>query len=254
MSISFAIAHKPGRECRVSEMCAVIRAGATADDALAIDETPGHPHKWSKAQWDAAIRNRREYSVLLDDDLILPPTFVADARKALAIGEIVSFTQHMPEAQSADNQGLRWVTSSGMLVGQGYGMPTKTLEDFLLWRANCVKHLVHDLHHPRFISCDGLINLYALCTNRRIWHTVPALVTHDNSLPSSFGNEGDWGRVCAVPWREHYDVRLPGQEDTNEAVHANVTYTPIVRGLLNVVKPEYWEKFGCFDKYYASGR
>jgi hypothetical protein len=189
--------------------------------------------------------------MLFDDDLTLTNDFLPAAIAAIEArpNELVSFTNHMPSLKSYHAHNMRWATSDALLASQTWALPTPLLREFLEWRSECLNPsaLEFPVGDPDFISCDGLVNIWALATDRRIFHTIPALVLHNvDEMGSTYGNDGDWGRRSIVLPTTPLPMDWAG-----EPVHLRSVQNLAVHGLLKHIKPAHWEKFNCVEKFYA---
>lgn len=198
MKISVSIAHaphKPGRKEALERLLSQL--GSCDSYSVWIEESPGKPHEWSERQWLRSLRDKEAtHCLMLNDDVISCESFMKRLYGVLAArpNHIVSLYNQQPLAKEADAKGLRWITSRDGLIGNAYVLPAHVLRHFLEWRSSAlVPGTIETL------SEDQLINLYAMAHGFDIWHTVPALISHDETVPTCYGNAPV---KCAVPPRD----------------------------------------------------
>ncbi len=185
MSFVISVAHAAHRPERVASYKRL--AQSVRPDYVARE--PGKPHEWSSEQWCGALDKAFKYSathcVMLNDDVIPCVGFrdvLAEVIKARPAHLINLWNCH-ELAKEAQKRGLSWLTSVDGLIGNAYVLPVASLRAFLEWRTtSLIDGAVEKL------SEDQLLNLWAMQHGALIWHTVPALVEHDTSVPSCYGN------------------------------------------------------------------
>ncbi len=198
-------AHRPERAATCERMHAALCQG---DIAVHVEAAPGRPHEWSERQWRGAIgaAEGREatHALLLNDDMVPCDSFLAALDRVVAArpNHIINLYNTHPLAREAQKRGLSWLTSPDGLIGNAYVLPVPALRAFLEWRAAELEPGTVE-----GLSEDQLLNLWAMATGAIIWHTVPALVQHDTSVPSCYGNTqmrralvGPRADMLAVDW------------------------------------------------------
>lgn len=206
ISLAISVAHcaaRPERVETLKSMEQVIRADPYGG-AICIEAAPGKPHEWSFRQWKGAVNRSRSHCVLLNDDLILCKDFLAIVRKVIEArpNHLINLYNSHDLAHVAVERKLSWLTSVNGLIGNAYVLPTEHLRAFLEWRAHNLTPGTIEL-----LSEDNLLNLWAMEQGALVWHTVPALVDHDTSVPSCFDNTqvrkptvGPLPDMSAVDW------------------------------------------------------
>jgi hypothetical protein len=213
MTIGISIAHAPhlpGRPAALERLRAQLPAWP-----VHLEDAPGKPHEWSERQWRGGLALGTDYVLCLNDDVCLCEGFpeVLEACVAARPGHLLSLFPAHPLARQAQIRQMRWITTCDGLIGNAYLLPRASLQDFLEWRATAPV--------PGFVeycSEDNLLNLWAMAQGALIWHTVPALVSHDESVPSCFGNAPV---ACPVPPRK----RMPREGWDTDAVHVGRYYS-----------------------------
>lgn len=191
MKLVFSIAHAAHRTERVASLDRMMRAiiSPLMSDSLYIAAESGKPHEWSLDQWTGAVRRAAAcdgtHAVLLNDDLVLCPDFMGVLEQVIAARptHVVNLYNTHPLATEAQKRGLSWLTSVDGLIGNAYVLPVPALRAFLGWRASSLTAGTVEA-----LSEDQLLNLWCMQYGALIWHTVPALVQHDVSVPSCYGN------------------------------------------------------------------
>lgn len=223
-----------------------------------VEDKPGKPHEWSERVWRGALSLadwstehapddgtsvQTTHALFLNDDVSLCSDFAEVLTAAIAAkpDEVVNLYQEHEYAAVAAREGLRWVTSPDGLVGTAYVMPIATLRHFIEWR----KVALRDGAVER-LSEDQLINLHAMCCQRHIWHTVPALVDHLPFETLFPGNRKH--RPMVTPWSE-----MPRDWDT-DSKHSGRIFKGNHWALLTQIKPEAWRHFGCLERAHEIDR
>lgn len=249
-TFSICIAHAAGRPERERTLARLVER--LNGHRYALEARPGKPREYIDWQWSTALNFPGTHCVLLNDDVVPCENFIPTLTKAVEArpNEIIALTNHDQGASVADSKSLRWLVSVDMLVGQAYVVPRHDLLAIREWMA---EHLVTvrrelDPNHPYYLSEEHILVLYALCHDRRIWHTVPALVDQadEKEAPSLFGHDGDWARHPVVAPRSP----MPTDWDT-DAIQIGSRVPHVLRQLLINVRGESWKQYRTVEKYYA---
>lgn len=154
---------------------------------------PEHASVWAKRLWRCATDDERgaTHFVFLNDDVQIPRNFLG---ACLAItdavpDEVVSLHTTSPVASWAL---APWVRSY-WLTGPGYIVPRARLLDLLAFAEAWAEPFTR-------MNEDNLIMQWAWSEQRPIWHTIPALVDHDTSVPSTLGYDHHPLRRTHIPW------------------------------------------------------
>lgn len=196
------------------------------------------PHwVWSEQAWRFLATSEETHGVVLQDDVTVGPGFwhqLNDA-KVRRPNDIIAlqcqasiglpkdiFGNPVPGALSAAERardaGLRWVSTCDGLLGSGYMMPRELYAELLEWREKVAE--------PRIVETPGLgedtlINVWAMATGRLIYHCVPALIDHDTTLASTWGNPHHTRETTPnVTWRDD----VPAFYGASGALHAGRHY------------------------------
>lgn len=190
MSFAISIAHAAHREGRRDSLNRLLHLlGLSSAHRVVVCAEPGKPSEWSDKQWAGASLLAEQYglthAMLLNDDMVPCEGFMAAAERLIEArpNHIVNLYNTHPLAKKAKADGLSWITSADGLIGNAYILPIAGLRAFREWRASSLKGGTVDE-----LSEDQLINLWAMQQGALIWHTVPALMNHDTTVPSCFGN------------------------------------------------------------------
>lgn len=248
ITLSISIAHceaRPERRESVERMKDVLLPQLGTEHVLHVESQPGKPHEWSKRQWDKALLTPRTHCVLLNDDLILCNDFIPTLLKVIEARptHVINLYNAHKSAQLCGRNGYSWITSVDGLIGNAYVLPTQHLRAFMWWRESAlVDGAVEEL------SEDQLINLWAMEQAALIWHTVPALVDHDISMPSCFENTQI--RKPEIGPYEHMDMM---QWDT-DAIHVGRLFRGNHYYLLTKLKDAHGDvarRRNLIERYYA---
>lgn len=193
------------------------------DCDFCIVRDPAPPHVWSRKQWAGGVDDRT-HALFLDDDVILCEKFWATLSNAVAAraGDIVALHCNHPRAIEVYNKGFRWMTSVDGLVGCGYVMPQGLLREFIDFERDEMQAWARETPpgNPHHLACDTAVSLFAMATGRLIHHTVPALLDHDTSVPSCYGNDGhNQRRPAVLPQGD-----MTGIDWNTEALHVGRVY------------------------------
>lgn len=156
-----------------------------------VEDTPGHHSVWAPRMWRAALAAGTEHCVFLQDDVICHTRNF----QPYCIDHIVCLHTPHPRFGGAFAAGCLWARSVDGLVGNGYILPRAILEEFLVFRASVfLPEVLKDLNE------DAQISLFAMATDRRIWHPLPSPIDHDTSIPSTWGADHHANRRPCAPW------------------------------------------------------
>lgn len=206
MRISLAISHTPWIPERVEVMGNLcLELGIAYGPHSHIDnnsfavvqvfDEKAPNHVWSEKMWEWAAGEDVDWCLFLQDDTVLRTSAEkegafydllvcrleeAEEKAAYIVGLHVA---HPAARALEDDRKLSFATSDGV-VGVGYAVRRQTLAEFLQWR--CL-----DLEDGAIEKTteDGLLALYALAHDLAVYHPLPALIDHNTSLASTYGND-----------------------------------------------------------------
>lgn len=187
MKLAIGIAHAAHRPERIESLGRML--GQLARHRPFVESLPGKPHEWSERLWrgtlEDAERADASHCLLLNDDVELCDNFMAVLERVIEARPVhlVGLYNSHYLAHEAVKRGLSWLTSRDGLVGIAYVLPTASLRAFLQWRATSLTDGTVEV-----LSEDQLLNLWAMAHGCYVNHTVPALVDHDVSVDSCYGN------------------------------------------------------------------
>lgn len=242
MSIAVSIAHAGHIPERKPLLERLLGSLGTGWSSVHVESARAKPFVWSERQWRAVADTDAEYGLFLNDDLVLCDKFgeTLEAVVAAQPSEIVSL--YCSDSKAAHLMG-RWYTSRDGLIGNAYSMSTGILREFLAFRDLALRAGSVEL-----LSEDQQINLFAMATGRKIWHTRPSLVEHDVSVASCYGNEGNSARTSVIPpWRAMNELDWSPRKSVP---HLGRFFHGNHWGLLKHIHPERWATYDCFRKFY----
>lgn len=224
---------------------------ASLPSVWAVRIDPGKSGAWRTARdcWQAGLESGRDFIVVLNDDVLLPPGFCAAAEAALVAARArspespVCFYTANARAEEAYRAGAAFYSTPDGLVGVACGMHRDNVKAFLEW---------HDLHFEGEHTDDGRVNLWAMATQRRVLTTLPSLVDHQLPDESTVGNT-------------HHDYRRPAvPPERLERAAEHFQRGPIARfgrqyrgnhwRLLTNTKPSSWRELDAVNRAYALER
>ncbi len=190
VKLAISIAHAVHRPERRRTLTPMLDALADRQNYTHLECAPGKPHEWSERQWGGAITMSTlgsgcTHALLLNDDLVLCDGFLAVLANVIAArpNHLINLYNCHKLAHEAQARGMSWLTGNDSLIGNAYVIPIPSLRHFLHWRETALTPGTVET-----LSEDQLVNLWAMAHDIRIWHTIPALVEHDLSVPSCYGN------------------------------------------------------------------
>jgi hypothetical protein len=137
---------------------------------------------WSEKLWNWAIATGATHLVQLQDDIEVDAGFWPNLRAMVDArpDDIIGLESINPLAKYMTSS---WYTDGDCCVGVAYVIPVPVLVTMMQWRNSLPSGLVQNVNE------DDLIGLFALCTQRKIWHPVVTIVDHDTTVPSSYKND-----------------------------------------------------------------
>jgi hypothetical protein len=187
MTVAISIAHAAHRPERVETLGRMMAQLLPANPF--IETHVGPPHEWSVFQWQNALALALKYdhthAMFLNDDLRLCDDFLAVVDRVIEArpAHLVNGYNCHELAFDAQTRGMSWLTSNDGLIGNCYIVPVDTVRHFLHWRETALTDGTVEV-----LSEDQIWNLYAMVHGCLVHHVVPALVEHDTSVPSCYGN------------------------------------------------------------------
>lgn len=149
---------------------------------------------WSEELWSWGLGTGADYLLQLQDDVIVDPKFWPYLRMMLDAvpDQIIGLETAHPLAMQLHSMGHEWCTTSEGLVGVGYVIPQQILGEFILWRSKLSPAAIQN------ITEDTLIDVFCVCTGRRVWHPIPTIIDHDVEVRSIYGNDHHSNRRPSV--------------------------------------------------------
>jgi hypothetical protein len=209
-------AHEPARHKLLERLSDQLTPLPREVIAHRVHGERGTPREWARISWRWAFETGAEFSVILNDDVVLAPCFwpallamleTFPARTVLGLGTV------SPGQKDARNRGDRWLRDGHGVVGWAVGMWRAELG--LLVEAESTlppdhRSGGHDECKPgcTYWHEDSWTNDLLESLEIPVWHPVPSIVDHDTSLPSLYGNDHHKCRTAPVTWRD-YDLTSP---------------------------------------------
>jgi hypothetical protein len=175
---------------------------------------------WSERMWLWGTSTGASHFLSLQDDVLVAPGFWAALRALVETNpeDVIGLEVAHPMARQLAEEDVRLFTTPDMLIGVGYVIPVKLLEEFLVWRE---EHLVAGWKTSgpggkTALTEDTMIGIWCLATGRRILHPIPTIIDHDVELASTYGNDDHTNRRPYVNWKdaaEHADQYGPRWDD-----------------------------------------
>lgn len=159
------------------------------DATIFASERREHASVWARRLWEWA---GDDAVCCLNDDVTVCPDF-PDVIDALPHHDIIALHTTAPAAPSLAMSGVRWLRSY-WLTGPGYILGRGVARRLLAWADQVPRQLVASVNE------DNLVMHFAWHEQKPIWHTIPALVDHDVSVPSTLGYDNHPMRRTNVPW------------------------------------------------------
>ena len=193
MKIAVGIAHAEFLPERRNSLSRLLRQVPRA--YVSVSKEREHASVWAKRLWEWAAEQDADATVLLNDDVTIHPQLVeaVQAMVTAVPGETIALHTSVPVAQSLALIGERWLRCY-WLTGPGYVLPRGGARRLLDWSAAAPRSLVGTVNE------DAIGIHEAWSRQRPIWSTIPALVEHDVSVPSTLGYDQHPLRKSCVPW------------------------------------------------------
>lgn len=189
VSFAFAIPHTPWIPERVESLCRLVDGLGKIPESwpsrIFGERSPNWA--WSGAMWRWGAEMSTSHFLTLQDDVRVRGDEFWVEVTALARDfpdDVICLETVHPATQALARQGYQAFSTSDLLVGVGYMLPTAKLQAFLRWRDEELKPGAVER-----IPEDTLLALWCVCTGQRIVHPIPAPIDHDVSLASSYGND-----------------------------------------------------------------
>lgn len=207
-TVALSISHAPWIAARTDSMRALREAlhlpspagGAPPEGVLYHEERERAPNwHWAMSQWVWAAEQAADDFVATNDDVVVFDMFWPALQALMTVypDDILDLSCVHPAGKRLAREGRRAYTTTDGLVGLGYRLPLPVLKEFLAWRRDA-------LHHDaiEWITEDSLLNIFALCTKRRIVHPVPTILDHSEEIRSTYGNDEHAYRSPSVTWKD----------------------------------------------------
>lgn len=178
------------------------------------------------------------HAVILQDDVLPCNDFMNVLTKVVQAKSTEAICLYSASHAACDalKKDLSWYTSLNGAVQ--FVLPVGLIAEFLEFvEFACDEEMQKDLGE------DGMINLWAMCTDRDIWHTAVSVLDHQNP-PSLVGNdEHKFRRPMIRPYED-----MSGLNWNTGAIDSGVTYRTYWG--LALLTPEAKEKYAVHEKMY----
>lgn len=171
--------------------------------------------QWSEQVWTWLSETDAEWCLQIQEDALVAPDFLAALDAFLVAlppdADVVGLQVPHLAAPALAEEGLRRFTTADMLIGVGYVIRRTALVEFLSWRAELKDgwRTAGPKGTPA-ITEDTMLGVWAMSTERPIWHPIPTLLDHDISIPSTYGHNASTGRSSVVRWDHAKKYAKPG--------------------------------------------
>lgn len=197
VSVSIFIAHAEWagveREKSLARMLEPDQAPSATISRSLVRE---HASVWARRMWGLALEDRVASRVLfLNDDVVVAPD-LEDRCEILAHNDgerIVCFHTTSPAARSLWESGEHFLRSY-WVTGPSYMFPVDMLREFVSWWDAKPQWFKEGMNE------DNHIMHWLWERQTPAWHTLPALVKHDTSVPSTLGYDHHSLRTATVTW------------------------------------------------------
>jgi hypothetical protein len=198
-----------------------------------------HSSVWATRVYEACAAENAEAAIVLNDDVEVSPRLIMAVEDLLELktSRMVSLHAVHPMCRSLAEAGLT-AFATYHLTGPGYVLRRGVARELLAYYAALPKAWKAKVNE------DNVAIQYAFRLREPIWNTIPALVLHDASVPSSLGYEKHPQRVTPVAWtdplfgpdRRRSVLRVSGEEqvpflETHWTKHATLLATEIAISL-----------------------
>ena len=182
---------------------------------LFAEDGPTPNHVWAdKLERWAALQDCT-HILQIQDDAIMCPDFetVLGAMLEAVPDQVISlFTIH-PVAKYLAKDDKNWLTTTDLMTGVANVRPIEIQREFVAWR-----DAVLEDGGTRAINEDTLLGLFCASTGRKIWNPIPAVVDHDTTLTSNYGNQKAVHNRASVNWM---DAPLPDSWAPKTMLHSS---------------------------------
>lgn len=150
---------------------------------------------WSEQMWKWATETDATHFLTLQDDAMVCPDFWGHLSRMVGTmhDQVIGLESIHPK--SSEVEGC-WYTTRDCLVGVGYVVPMRVLQEFLMWRRTLRKGAFET------VTEDTMLGLYCFVNDIPIWHPVPTIIDHDLEIASTYGNDQHKHRRPYVTWKE----------------------------------------------------
>lgn len=154
-----------------------------------------HSSVWATRVYAACEAERSRAQVVLNDDVKVSPDLLAavEAMCEQPTSRFISLHTVHPMARSLAESGQRWLRAYHV-TGPAYLLREGAAGEALQYYAETPK-----AWNTR-VQEDNVLSQLAYRHREPVWQSIPALVTHDTSVPSSLGTAEHAGRMTQVAW------------------------------------------------------
>lgn len=149
--------------------------------------------RWPTARraWMLAGRGRSTHHLVLQDDVLAGPDFLAGLKAAIAVKPDVPVAPYLARRVviEACAAGKSWARLASWCQGQALVLPVAMVPEFLSWERASID--------PEYQVYDSRLGLWMLQKKLQIWATCPSLVQHAAPGESLIGYSNR-RRVAAV--------------------------------------------------------
>jgi hypothetical protein len=164
------------------------------------EETEKNPNwQWAGYAWEWAANQDTLGTVFLQEDIDVAPDFEKRIQRIVECkpDQIIGIHCAHPGARRAYLDGYRWCSTRDGLIGIAYYLPTKDARELVTWRIRDLRSRAYER-----ISEDCLVDVYAMCHGKDIYHPLPSPVRHKVDMRSTYNNDEHLLRMTQVTWED----------------------------------------------------
>ena len=166
---------------------------------------PTPNHVWSEAVFGWLAEQDADYVMQVQDDVMLCPDFLKVIEAMLAgapEAEVVACFTIAPNAAVLARDGNSWMTTTDWLSGPAWITRSSFMREFWHFRQNRLRKGWQARIKETSMNEDTLLGMGAAALGRKVWNPLPAVVDHDTSLASTYGNTNGALNKSSFPWTD----------------------------------------------------
>lgn len=195
--------HVPERMKALEELKARLDLSRWASVRIETEKAPNW--QWAAHVWDWAADQDTLGTVFLQEDIDVSHDFETRIEEIVSTHptELIGIHCAHPGARRAYLDGYRWARTRDGLIGVAYFLPTADVRELVSWRIRDLRSRAYER-----ITEDCLVDIYAMCHEREIWHPLPSPVRHKIDMKSTYDNDNHLLRMTQVTWKDEERLEL----------------------------------------------